>query len=135
MDADLAETDELFGEADQVHLDPGENRIVEGVVPKLVEHEIRSELTIEPRQDVQIESRGDTQAVVVGAVEHQRVLLQVHADEQAAVSAADLSDLEQEASRVLRNEVPDSGAGVIRKSSLAGGQLLWQLEAGRIVGP
>jgi len=46
MDVDVPESHDLFGEADQVHLDAGEDRIIEGVVAKLVECEVRAKLTI-----------------------------------------------------------------------------------------
>src|SRR5213596_2203873 len=104
MDLDVADSHDLFDETDQVHLDAGENRIVESVVPKLVQCEVRSELTIEAHQDVQVEGRGDTQRVVVGAVQHQRVLLQIHTDQQSAVVAAHFGDLGEEEPRILQNE-------------------------------
>src|SRR5437016_9571573 len=107
MDFDAPESHDLFGEADEVHLDTGEDRIVEGIVTKLVEREIGSRLPIEARQDVQVEGGGDAQRVVVSAMQHQWVLLQIHDDQQAAVAAAYFGHPGEKASRIFRNKVAD----------------------------
>ena len=90
-----------------MHLDTVEDRIVEGVVSKLFEREVGTQLSIQPREDVQVERRRNAQRIVVSAVEHQRVFLQVDTNQQAAVWSADLGDPRQETLGVLRNEVTD----------------------------
>src|SRR5919202_4932614 len=133
-DARLADMHHLFGETDQMHLDASEHRVVEGVVPELVEREIRPQLAVQPPQDVEVERRGDAKRVVVRAVEHQRVLFEVHPDQQTAVRSTHVGDAGQETPRVLRNEVADGRAGVVGDAAYGLTEEVRQFEWGRVVG-
>jgi hypothetical protein len=58
--------DRLGPKAHQVHLDAAEAPVVKGLVPELVELKIRAQLAVDPRQEVEVEFRGDAPPVVVG---------------------------------------------------------------------
>jgi hypothetical protein len=55
VNVDSAGSDILLSQTDQMHLDTIEHGIVEGVVAKLVEREVRVEFSIQPRQYVAVE--------------------------------------------------------------------------------
>ena len=83
---------------------------------ELIEGKVRAQLTVQTSQHIQVEGCRDAQRVIVGTVEHQRVLLQVDPDEQAAVRSANFSDPDEKTPGVFWNEVADGRARVVRHS-------------------
>ncbi len=69
--------------------------------------EVRAELVIEHAQHVAIERGGDAGGVVVGRVQHARVLHEVEAEEQTAVTPEQSPGIAQEPAARRRLEVPD----------------------------
>ena len=65
----------LFNLADQVHFDALPSLVVEGVMTKLRNIEVRVQQPIEVRENVEIEARGDASSVVVGCVQARRRLV------------------------------------------------------------
>src|SRR5262249_13818962 len=102
---------------DEVHFDAREDRVVEGVVTELVERKGGAELAVQAPQNVEVEGGGDAERVVVGAVEHQRVFLEVDPEQQPATWATDLTDAAQEAPGVPGTEVPQRRARVVRHAA------------------
>ena len=109
--------------------------------------EVGVELAVEDAQHVEVELGGDALAVVVGGLEHRRVLDQVGAEQQEAVVVEPRAQLAQEAPARAGGEVADRaaeegddarGAGLRRRDlgevvlEVAGDAL--DLEAGVLLG-
>ena len=76
-----------------------------------VEIEIGAELAIDARQQIEIEFRGDTLGIVVGAVENLRVLDQIDADHEQRARAQHVAGMAQKFARFVRLEIADGRAG------------------------
>ncbi len=96
--------------ADQVHLDAAARRVVEGVVREGGRIEAGIQDAVEMAERVEVERRRHPLPVIVGRFEHGSVLLQVHADEQAAARPDGARDAVQERHRLVHGEVADGGA-------------------------
>ena len=93
-----------------MHLDPPLGRVVERLVPEAACLEVRAQLAVDAREQVQVEARGHPFRVGVGRVQGRLVLLQVDADEQRAACADRAVDLPEEAQRLGGREVADGRA-------------------------
>src|SRR5437867_4435130 len=101
----------LFGLTYEINLDPAFGGIVNGVVPPLFEVEIGAELAVGAREQIQIELRGHAGAVVVGALQHLSILLQISADQKAAAPSHIVPYPPQKFLRRLWFKVANRGAG------------------------
>ncbi len=108
--------------AAQVHLDPAAGDVVERLVLERAQVEVRAQLAVEPRQEIEVESRGITLRIVVREVENLHGLLQVHADQHAARPAHQRTSPPQERLCLLWLEVTDRGAGEEHHPARARGQ-------------
>jgi len=108
----------LFALAFEVHFHPSGGGVVERPVGEAVEVEIDAEFTVAAGEQVQVEGGGDAGGVVVGRVQHGRVLLEVDADQQAVAAAQLLGHLLEEAQGLQRREVADAGAGEKRQTAV-----------------
>ncbi len=72
-----------------------------------VESEIRAQFAVDARQEVEVESGGDAQSVVVGRVKDSRILLEIDADEQAAARPAQAGDASEQIARGKGFKVAD----------------------------
>src|ERR1700737_3345982 len=70
----------LIPNTDDVHLDAALAGIVNRLVAEAIEIERAFELTVDPRQKIEVEGRGDAGRVIVGANQLSGVLFQIHAD-------------------------------------------------------
>ena len=80
--------DHLLDLGDQVHLDAARAFDPDGPVREAREIEVGVELAVEAREQVQVEGGGHARGVVVGALEHARVLLEVDAHQEGAARPA-----------------------------------------------
>src|SRR6185369_15737125 len=105
-----AQRDLLATPADQMHLDALLRRVVKRAVGELVQGEAGAKLAIGACQQVEVERRRHALRVVVGRMQHRRVLDQVGADQERAAAQHLARDL-QETQRLLRREVADRRTG------------------------
>ena len=66
----VAESDDLVGAGPQVHLHAPGFLVPASVVLELVEVEVGPEFAIDPMEQVQVELRGDSLAIIVGGVKN-----------------------------------------------------------------
>src|SRR5204863_3183650 len=83
-----ADMDALLALAYEMHLDPALCFIVNRAMCPPRKIEVRAQLPVRPRQQIQIELRSDAGAVVVGRFQNFAALLQIDPDDEAAVSSA-----------------------------------------------
>ena len=72
----------------QAHLDPLALAVEERDVLEGVDVEVGAELAVDDVQDVAVELGGDARRVVVGGLEHRRVLDEVGAQQEVVVARA-----------------------------------------------
>src|SRR5436305_714636 len=89
-----------------MHLDPTLTRIIEGIMPKLVQLEVGVEFLVHAHQQVLIELGGHPLRIIIGTVQDVEVLLQIHTDEQTA-TLTDPGNLVQKVSGRLTIKVAD----------------------------
>ena len=94
----------------QPHLDPLVLAVEQRDVLEVVGVEVGVELAVEHAQHVAVELGGDALGVVVGRLEHARVLDEVGAHQQVVLRAEQARDLAQEAAPAARREVADRAA-------------------------
>ena len=94
----------------QAHLDPLVLGVEQGDVVEVLGVEVGVELAVEDAQDVAVELGGDALLVVVGGLQHARVLDQVGAHQQVVVGAEQAADRAQEATAAAGLEVADGAA-------------------------
>src|SRR6266446_5681027 len=82
----------LIDFADEIDLDPAFVRIVNRVMPPLSEIEIRSELAIRAREQIQIKLGGHTGAVVVSVFQDPSIFSQIDANQKPAVIFAKIDN-------------------------------------------
>src|SRR5581483_43805 len=101
---------DLVPKRTQMHLDPLVLAVIARHVSEAAQVEVRLQLTIDHRQDVQVELRRHPLSVVVGSFEHQRVLHQVHAQQERVLGTHQLTHSREERSPLVREEVADGAA-------------------------
>src|SRR3569832_1213761 len=111
FEAAAVDPDALRCGGDQMHLDPAQLRVVEGFMAEGREVEIGIQLTVDPRQQVQVELRGDALAVIVGGMQARRGFLEIDADQQPAFRADDVGDAPQQIAGLAGIEIADAGTG------------------------
>src|SRR5574340_1755471 len=111
LEAAAVDADALRRGGDQMHLDPAQLRVVEGVMAEGREVEIGIQLAVDPRQQVEVELRGNALAVVVGRVQLRRRFLEVDADQQPSFGTDDSGDAPQQIAGLAGIEVADTGTG------------------------
>jgi len=97
-------------QADEMHLDPALVLIVEGAVAEIRRVERAGKLAIDAQEQVEVERRRDALAVVIGAVEHIRVLDEIDADDEQRAWAEHRGGMAQQRGSLVRLEIPDRGA-------------------------
>src|SRR5436190_21068970 len=80
--------DTLLALANKVHLDSALFFVIKRSMFPPRKIEVRAQLAVRPRQQIQIELRSDAVAVVVGRFQNFAALLQIDPDDEAAVSSA-----------------------------------------------
>lgn len=63
--------------ADQVHLNTPNFLVIKGMMGKRRRIEIGTQLTIDARQEIEIEGGGDAVGIVIGGIEYLRVFFQI----------------------------------------------------------
>ena len=116
-----ADTNDLVAAADEVHFDPPLGGVVEGPVGELLDVEVGAQFAIDPHQDVAVERGRDAPSVVVGGLDHARVLPQIDAEQESAAASTQPRRLSQQGERCLRREVAERRAGEVDHPS--GGSL------------
>ncbi len=94
----------------QAHLDPLVLAVEQGDVVEVLGVEVGVQLAVEHAQHVAVELGGDALRVVVGGLEHLRVLDQVGAHQQVVLGAEQAGDLAQHAPAAAGREVADRAA-------------------------
>src|SRR5262249_8450771 len=82
--------------AGEVHFDAMTLGIIEGVMAEAAKIEVGAQLTVDPRQQIEIEPGGHAGGVVVGGVEDTRVLHQVDPDDQMGAWSQHATGVPQE---------------------------------------
>src|SRR5688572_9265538 len=100
-----------------MHLDPAVVVVEHGKVAERAEIECRVELTIEPRQQVEVESRRNSRRVVVGGMEDRGILATINAEYQRSARTNRGANAMQECRRLGGMQVPDRGSGEKRHPS------------------
>jgi hypothetical protein len=80
---------------------------------ELLDVEVGAQFAIDPHQDVTVEGGRDAPSVVVGGLDHARVLLQIDAEQESAVVSAQSCRLSQQGVPCLRGEVAECRAGEV----------------------
>src|SRR5438094_10044785 len=96
-----------------MHLDAPGFLIVNGAMTPAPEIKIRTEFAIGAREQVQIELRGHSRTVVVGALENRFRFFQIDSHEYSATSPGDDRVLCQKLSRIFRLAVSRGRAGKV----------------------
>ena len=99
----------LRDDTDEIGFDALGLTVVDRAMAKLLQIEVAAEFAIEPRQQIQGESRGDTGGVVIGGFDHFRVFLQINANQGGAVGAHFASHLRQQGNRFGLGKIADGG--------------------------
>ena len=94
----------------QMHFDTMRSFIVSGQVTKITKVKVRAQFTVQAREQIQIECRGDPQRIVVSQLHHRRRLHQVRADQQRIAGSQNAPHVAQELLRGLAVEIPDGAA-------------------------
>ena len=89
-------TNDLVATADKVHFDPPSGDVVEGPVGELLDVEVGAQLAIDPHQDVAVERGRDAPSVVVGCLDHARILPQIDAEQEPAAATTQPRRLSQQ---------------------------------------
>ena len=120
---DLSNTNRLVHKAHQMHLDPTLPRIIEGIVPKLVELEVSTQFLVHALKQVQVEPRRYPLSIIIGAMQDIEVLLQIYPDQQTTPCACP-GNLLEKAFRWLAVKVANGRAGKI--GNFPGNRLCWR---------
>ena len=75
----------LPGVGNQIHFDSASGRVVAGFVLPIVRSEVGAGSGVYHIEHIAVEGRGQTGRVVVGSVQHVAVLVEVDAEQDAAV--------------------------------------------------
>src|SRR5262249_17490252 len=127
FDDAAAQVHPLVLAAHKVHFDAPAFGVEKGLVTKAVEVEIRAKLAVNPRQQVEVELRGDASRIVISRVENSDILDQVDSDDKGGTRSEHARRMLQKSRGLLRVEIADGrarkkpGAGKARNST-------WQLE-------
>ena len=111
VDGLVADAHFLPPHAGEVHLNAVTFAVVEGVVLEGGQIEICPQLAVDAGEQIEIEFRGNTLGVVVGAVENVGRFFEIDADHKHRVIAEDLSGAAQECCRLVRLEIADGRTG------------------------
>jgi len=79
IEAAPGEADGLRAMAQQMHLDRGFRIVPAGLVLKRLNHEVRAEFSIDPREQIEIELRGHAGGIIVGGDQDVEGLLEIDA--------------------------------------------------------
>src|SRR5205814_3537333 len=117
-----------------MHLDAPGFLIVNRAMTPVPEIKIRTEFAIGAREQVQIELRGHSRTVVVGALENRFRFFQIDSHEYSATSPGDDRDFFQKLSRIFRFEVSDGRAGTVNNGAICNTAARRQIERLKVVG-
>ena len=94
-----------------MHLDAVALSIIEGAVAEVFEFEIAVELVIDPREQIEIELRGQAGCVIVSGIEDAGVFHQVDPDDQRGAASQHAPGVAQERGGFMRLEISDGRSG------------------------
>src|ERR1700730_5654069 len=97
----------LIAEAFNIYLDSSYFSIVTGVMPKSTKIEGATQLAVNARQDIQVESRGDAESVVVCSLQSGRVFFQVCSQKQRIIFLQHAAHRAQKFKCIMLVEVAD----------------------------
>src|SRR5215218_3180654 len=89
-----------------MHLDAPFPFVINRYVSEVADGEVRTQLAVDSREQVQVEGRRDAELVVVRGFEHGALLLQVRAEQQRVARAQHPPNLLKKLARALAVEVP-----------------------------
>src|SRR5437870_11037052 len=116
-----------------MHLDAAGLLIVNGAMTPAPGIKIRTEFAIGAREQVQIELRGYSRAVVVGALENRFRFFQIDAHEQSAAGPNHGRDFFQKFSRIFRFEISNGRAGKVNNGAISKAATRRQIEGLEVV--
>src|SRR5690554_5564043 len=102
---------------DQSHLDATVPGVIDSTVLEGVGIEVGLQQSVDHPQDVEIESGGQSLAVIVGRFHYRQWLDQIRADQQLAALAAVLTDTPQQSQGLIAVEVADGDRKSTRLNS------------------
>jgi hypothetical protein len=111
----IRDPDMLVTDAFEVHLNSRFDRVPTDTVPKASGIKIRTQLSIEPIQDVQVELCGYTFIVVIGSDQRPFVFCKICSEEERIFASQLRPKVSENHPRLLRLEITDTRAEVERE--------------------
>src|SRR5947209_862250 len=106
-EAERTDVDRLRARAFEVHLDSAPLRVVERDVAEGAQGEVRMKLSVDAREEIEVEGGGDAERVVVRGFENRGVFLEVCAEQKRVARAQHAAQTPEEGARAFAVEVAD----------------------------
>jgi len=111
LETPVADVHVLIDPAAQMHFYPAHAFVEEGLVLEVDDAEVCAQFTIDPLQQIEVESGGVTHCVVVGPVKALGPLEQVDAQNDKPPGTDQPRNITKECLDFIRLEIPDARSG------------------------